>query len=68
MGLPRAVIPPAISLTQPLRLFFPSGLAPGIPLGIRSRESRVPDVDGVALTAAYSSDWPGGGPWLQGLH
>ena len=67
VGPPRAVIPPAFALTQPLRLFFASGLAPGIPLGIRAGESTIPDVDGAALTAAPSSDCPGWGPWLQGL-
>ena len=67
VGPPRAVIPPAFALVTPLRLFFTSGLAPGIPLGIRPGERTIPDVDGAVLTAAPSSDRPGWGFWLQGL-
>ena len=68
MGLPRAVIPPAFALTQPLGLLFLSGLGPGIQLDIRPGESVIPDVDGAALTVAPFSDRSSWGPWLQGLH
>ena len=67
VGLPGAVFPPRFALTQRLRLFVPSGLAPGIPLGIRQGDSTIPDADLAAFTAAPPSDCPACGPWLQGV-
>ena len=47
---PRAVIPLALALIQPLALFFLSSVVPGLPLGRCLGESMIPDVDGVVLT------------------
>ena len=64
---PRAVIPPALALTKPLRLFFLSRVVSGLPLGECPGESTIPDVDGAALTTSPPCDGPRWGPWLQGL-
>ena len=65
VGPPMAVITPAFALNLPLRLFFSSGLAPAIPLGIRRRELTIHDVDGTRLTPTPPSNHPSWGPWLR---
>ena len=66
VGLHRALIPAAFALTQPLQLFFASGLALGIPLGVPPGKSTTPDTDGAALIAAAPFYRPSWEPWLQG--
>ena len=67
VGPPRAVIPPAFALTQPLPLCFLSGLVPGIVLRVCPGESRIFDVDGTTLIITSPRDRPSWAPCLQGL-
>ena len=55
----QAIISPALTLHQPLRLFFLFVVVPALLLDVCPGESTIPDVDGAALTTAPSCNRPG---------
>ena len=65
--LHRAVLPPALAPTLPLRPSFVLGAGPGLQPAATPWCSVSPEWDGVALTTTPSCDRPSWGPWLQGL-
>ena len=64
---PRAVIPPALSPTWPLRVSLFPGAELGFPPVADPWESTLPDGDAAAMPTASSCDRPSWGPWLQRL-
>ena len=64
---PRAVIPPALACTLPLRPSFVPGVGTGLPPTATTLCSVSLEWDRAALPTTPSCDRPSWGPWLQGL-